>query len=117
MQKEEAAVALPADFSEKLQTFRRQVRKAVEFESDNVMQGLVHVMDLFNQYAQEDATLASAVAKEIEKPILAGWGTEEQKQYMIVSAFLNAHADDYSDAPAFQRDLESFREKLLKYSK
>lgn len=117
VQKEEAAVALPADFSSWLQTFRRQVQKAVEFDSDNVMQGLMHVMDLFNQYAQEDATLASAMAKEIEKPILAGWSTEEQKQYVIVSAFLNAHIDDYSDASVFQRDLETFRKNLLKYSK
>ncbi len=103
------AKPLPADFVGAVTSFREYVEDSREMNVSWVLQGLMPVMDIFNRTVQEQPDLAPVLAKEIQKPIQAGWG-----KWVVTSQFITDHA---CEMWTIQDDLEAFGNKLVQLSK
>lgn len=103
------AILLPGDFLAALASFREYVEKSRELKVPWMFQSLMPLMDAFTKGLREHPGLGPAMAKEIQRPIQAGWGG-----WVVPSRLITDHA---CEMWTIQDDLEAFGNKLVQLSK
>ena len=102
-------VALPDDFQTALAGYQKYVQQAESLKSDWVLQSMMPVMDSFNEHVKKHPALGPAMAKMIEQPVKAGWGTE-----VVASEFIKDHGCELWQ---IGDQLEDFRDQLLQFTR
>lgn len=108
-QQQSAAASLPVEFTQALSSFRQYVQRSKEMHSSWVLQSLMPAMDAFNRQMKKDPSVGPAMAKELQKPISAGWGGK-----VVASNFIKHHSNEVF---SMQYELDAFANQLERLAK
>lgn len=103
------AVALPDDFVQAVESFREDIGNSREMNVSWVLQSVMPLMDAFQKQVKEHPALGPVMAKEIQKPIQAGWG-----KWVVPSQFIKDHS---CEVWPVQDELDAFAAQLEQLSK